>query len=84
MTRSNRRCWITFLIELDDDLWLFTYSEYVGQDRDADDAKVAEDPVTQRWWKHTQPCLIAATPEGAPWTEMSALFRQPAESATNS
>ena len=81
MTRSNRRCWITFLIELGDNLWLFTYSEYVGKDRDADDAKVAADPVTQRWWKHTQPCLRAATPQGAPWTEMSALFAQPADTA---
>lgn len=35
---------------------LFGYYEYVGDDLAADDAKMAADPVTQRWWALTGPC----------------------------
>lgn len=35
---------------------LFGYYEYVGEDLAADDAKMAADPVTQRWWALTGPC----------------------------
>ncbi|OIV36421.1 L-rhamnose 1-epimerase [Mangrovactinospora gilvigrisea] len=34
---------------------LFAYYEYVGTDHDADMARMAEDPHTQRWWKITDP-----------------------------
>lgn len=35
---------------------LFSYFEYTGTDYAADMAKMAADPVTQDWWKHTDPC----------------------------
>ncbi|GAB5562642.1 MAG: hypothetical protein SynsKO_42890 [Synoicihabitans sp.] len=70
MARSHRRYWVTFLIEFGEKLLLFTYSEYVGIDHQADDEAMAADPVTQRWWQHTQPCLISVTPENEAWTEM--------------
>jgi len=36
---------------------LFAYFEYVGEDYHADMAKMAADPITQDWWKHTKPCF---------------------------
>lgn len=32
---------------------LFAYFEYVGEDFEADMARIAADPVTQEWWKLT-------------------------------
>lgn len=74
MTRSNRRYWVTFLIELGPELWLFTYTEYVGADRGADDAAMSVDPVTQRWWQHAQPCLKPISKEPGGWTTMQSLM----------
>ena len=37
---------------------VFAYYEYVGEDFDADMDKMAQDPVTQEWWKHTKPCFV--------------------------
>lgn len=74
MARCNRRYWVTFLIELGEKLWLFTYSEYVGEDYEADDAATAADPVTNRWWKFTEPCLIPLREDGKTWTQMVPLF----------
>jgi len=34
---------------------LFSYMEYTGDDYDADMARIAADPETQRWWKITGP-----------------------------
>jgi L-rhamnose mutarotase len=36
--------------------FLFSYFEYTGGDFAADMAKMAADPVTQKWWKETDPC----------------------------
>ncbi len=81
MRRSNRRYWVTFLIELGEDLHLFTYSEYVGNDVAADDALMAADPVTQRWWKHTEPCLKPIHSGYSTWSPMSALGVAPPANA---
>lgn len=35
---------------------LFSYFEYIGEDYDADMAKMAADPVTQQWWELCMPC----------------------------
>ncbi len=74
MARSHRRCWVTFLIEQGADLWLFTYTEYVGTDQSADDAAMGKDPVTQRWWQHTQPCLHPLSDVPGGWTSMQSLL----------
>lgn len=34
---------------------LFAYMEYIGEDFDADMAKMAADPKTQEWWTITAP-----------------------------
>ncbi|MBN9155134.1 MAG: L-rhamnose mutarotase [Microbacterium sp.] len=49
---------------------LFAYFEYTGDDYDADLQRVAEDPVSQEWWTHTDPCQVRIAPErdpGALW-----------------
>ena len=36
---------------------MFAYYEYVGEDFDADMAKVAADPATQKWWDLVKPLM---------------------------
>jgi L-rhamnose mutarotase len=42
---------------------LFAYYEYVGEDHSADMQKIAEDPVSQEWWTHTDPCQVRVADE---------------------
>ncbi|MEU4449526.1 L-rhamnose mutarotase [Actinosynnema sp. NPDC050801] len=49
-----------FSIFLHGDL-LFGYYEYVGEDHDADQARIAADPESQRWWALTDPCQESPT-----------------------
>ncbi|NYD68271.1 L-rhamnose mutarotase [Agromyces atrinae] len=35
---------------------IIAYYEYVGDDFDADQQRMASDPITQEWWTHTAPC----------------------------
>jgi L-rhamnose mutarotase len=35
---------------------LFSYLEYIGDDYEADMARIAEDETTRRWWQLTDPC----------------------------
>ncbi len=35
--------------------YLFSYYEYTGRNFDADMKKMADDKITQNWWKHTDP-----------------------------
>ena len=37
---------------------LFGYWEYVGENFEADAAKMAADPLTQKWWKLCMPCQV--------------------------
>jgi len=60
--RSNIRNYSIFLR----DGQLFAYYEYVGDDHDADLARVAEDPVTREWWTHTDPCQVRIVDERVP------------------
>ena len=55
---------------------LFSYLEYVGSDFEADNAKMAADPVTREWWKLTDPCQepLASRAEGEWWAGMEELF----------
>ena len=47
-----------FLKEINAQLYLFSYFEYVGDDLAADGALMAKDDVTKRWWKETDPCQL--------------------------
>lgn len=55
---------------------LFGHLEYDGSDFKADMAEIAKDPVTQEWWKLTDPCQspLATRKEGEWWAEMEEVF----------
>ncbi len=55
---------------------LFSYLEYTGTDFEADMAKMAADPETQRWWKETDPCqkAIETAGEGEWWSTMEEIY----------
>jgi len=58
------------------DNMVFSYYEYTGEDYDADMAKMAEDPVTQDWWKKTHPCFeqFAIDPGSEFYHDMKQIF----------
>lgn len=58
---------------------LFGYWEYHGTDFAADAAKMAADPITQDWWKLTDPCQepLADRKEGEWWAMMEEVFHSP-------
>ncbi len=74
--RSNIRNYSIYMAELEGKLYLFSYFEYVGDDFEADMAKMAEDPETRRWWKETDPCQfrLPGTPEGEQWLSIPEVF----------
>lgn len=55
---------------------LFSYFEYTGEDFDADMARMAADPETQRWWAVCSPCQTPLAPGGAGehWASMAEVF----------
>lgn len=60
------------------DGYLFGYFEYVGEDYEADMAKMAADPVTQQWWECCKPCQmpLETCAEGEWWAPMEEVFHQ--------
>jgi L-rhamnose mutarotase len=67
-----------FLKRLDDGRdYLFASFEHEGADLRADLAKMAADPMTQKWWKLTDPMQepIGTRKEGERWADMEEVFR---------
>ena len=58
------------------DGYLYSYYEYIGEDYEADMAKMAADPETQRWWAECTPCQqpVETALEGELWAEMEEVF----------
>jgi L-rhamnose mutarotase len=56
--------------------YLFSYFEYTGEDFEADAAKMAADPATQRWWAVCKPCQepLPDREEGEWWAAMTEVF----------
>ena len=56
--------------------YLFSYLEYIGEDFDADMAKMAADPMTQKWWQVCKPCQepLSDRDEGEWWADMEEVF----------
>jgi len=76
---ANIRNFSIHKVEIEGKLYLFAYLEYIGDDFEADMAKMAEDPETQRWWKETDPCQIPlpqAAATGAIWADTEEVFFQ--------
>lgn len=74
--RANIRNYSIYLGEVTpDEHVLFAYYEYIGDDFEADMAKMA-DEVTKIWWTYTDPLQIRlpGTPEGEQWKAIRQLF----------
>ncbi len=56
LRKSGLRNFSIFITELAGQKYVISYYEYVGTDFDADQAAMADDPVTQRWWQALGPC----------------------------
>jgi len=58
------------------DGYLFAYFEYVGDDFEADMAKMAADPKTQEWWDVVKPFQepLSTRAEGEWWADMEEVF----------
>ena len=61
------------------DGYLFSYFEYHGDNFEADMAKMAADPVTQKWWELCNPCQepLASRMQGEWWATMEEVFHCP-------
>jgi L-rhamnose mutarotase len=73
-----RRCHIeNYSIYLKDD-YLFSYFEYTGDDFEADMARMAADPTTQKWWDVMMPMQVPlpTREEGEWWAAMEEVFHQ--------
>jgi L-rhamnose mutarotase len=55
---------------------LFAYFEYIGDDYEADMAKMANDPKTQEWWSHTDPMQepLPGRQQGEWWLRLKEVF----------
>ena len=64
-----------YSIYLHDDM-LFAYFEYHGDDFDADMAKMAADPTTQKWWDVCMPMQnpVESRAEGEWWKTLEEVF----------
>ena len=77
INESNIRNYSIYLKEIEPGkYYLFSYFEYIGTDFEADMAKMAKDPTTQKWWKETDPCQIPldSRKEGEFWASMEEVF----------
>lgn len=64
-----------YSIYLHDDV-LFAYFEYHGDDFEADTAKMAADPATQKWWDVCMPMQspVESRAEGEWWKTLNEVF----------
>jgi len=55
---------------------LFSYLEYTGTDLAADNARIAADPVTQKWWDECKPLMrpFEDRPDGDWWLMIPEIF----------
>ena len=66
-----------YLQQIDSNYYLFSYFEYKGADFDQDMKKMADDSLTRRWWKETDPAqlpLQKAKANNQVWTTMEEVF----------
>ena len=63
--------------EIDGKIYLFSYLEYTGTNFETDMKRMAADPLTQQWWKETDPCqqpLPDAAAKGKIWSDAREVF----------
>jgi L-rhamnose mutarotase len=77
ISECNIRDYSIYHHQLDDGQhYLFGHFEYRGDDFNADMAKMAADPNTQRWWDVCKPCQepLESRNEGEWWADMEEVF----------
>ncbi len=75
--QCNIRNYTIYLRKLPDGKhYLFSYFEYTGKDFDADMAKMADDPMTIKWWDVCKPCQnpLPDLAGGEWWAPMEEVF----------
>ena len=74
--KTIRECGIRNYSIYHKDGFLFSCFEYIGADFETDMAKMAADPVTQKWWEHCKPCQEPLTTRkpGEWWAAMEEVF----------
>ncbi len=75
--QSNIQNYSIYLRRLDGGkTYLFSYLEYTGDDFEADMAKMAADPTTQKWWDVCKPCQepLSDLADGQWWADMEEVF----------
>jgi L-rhamnose mutarotase len=69
------------LCEFESGRWvLLAYFQYVGQNWEADQARIRNCPHTQKWWTHTGPCqepFATAKLAGKHWADAEIVFDEP-------
>lgn len=73
----NIRNYSIYLAEVKkDEFFLFSYFEYIGDDFEADMAKMANDETTKKWWTYTDPLQkpIPTRKKGEWWAELEEVF----------
>ena len=78
--QCNIQNYSIYLHRLDDGQhYLFSYFDYTGADFDADMAKMAADPTTQKWWSFCMPCQkpLENRAPGEWWATMEEVFHLP-------
>jgi L-rhamnose mutarotase len=75
--QCNIRNYSIFLREFPgNQLYLFSYFEYTGQDFESDMKQMADDPETQRWWSVCKPCHqpLSNRADGEWWAAAEEVF----------
>jgi L-rhamnose mutarotase len=72
LKRANVRNYSIFLR----DGLLFSYLEYTGSNYEADMAAISADPVSQEWWRRTDPCQqrLDSAAESEHWAVAEEIF----------
>jgi len=77
LTTNHIQNYSIYLKELGGQPFLFRYFEYTGADFAADMKRMRADPLTQRWWQETDPCLAplpSAAAKGQIWDDLEEVF----------
>lgn len=75
--QANIRNYSIYLGEVEPQKYcLFSYYEYVGDDFDADMARIGEDETTKKWWTHTDPLQkpLPTRQDGEWWAQWREVF----------
>lgn len=77
ITKCHIRNYSIYLRKMPDGKhYLFSYFEYTGRNFKSDMAKMAADPLTQKWWTECTPCQepLPDRATGEWWADMEEVF----------